>query len=615
MESPFRIVRINQLLLFVFLLLPIMASAEIKYDSLSWYSKEKLEFARWADKGTVCEYHFYPNGHVQDIARWYSGRLLTRYEFYSNGERKFDTVCSENYYNWSWTYYPNGARKRFVQEQFPSSYSSSHTRFEIIEWDEAGEVSRLYQKDEQNNVVVDQAYPFRKYHKLKLHQVFDLQGQLIEHGFYTENPVDGNRMKQGCSATFYPNGKLKTIGLFMDDLPCGIHYVYSANGVLLAAKNYVAGKETEFAADNLASNESGIQNPNYPSWYWKKLTSEGLVLQPMPRDSILNYYYRGMVVVSVSALSKSKPNQLNLEFGFLAIPYWSSYTQYRVEYNKSKIAREYEMMNGSWVSNRIYNENGIAVWAYNCSSRQTTTRNANGLLLTRESPYRSDEIRTASGFWVYGGMNDSSITFDAKGGIATTVVYGLYGQKYCTHIYSNGKIISSDLANEYARLFVTVVRGKTIEVLDDDVLLPGYYERRNAKNKILCKGRTETLRDGLWIEFDPKTGRKSLVQYYDNGTPKAKGRYEEYYSNGNPKTKGAYDDHQQQVGVWKTYDSKGRMNTRCKYKNGSIKGIEFCRTCCFNRHGRYLSQMTIHLEKKQFRLRKCRTPVDPTYID
>jgi len=606
-------------LLFAFtvswLLLNKISATNITYDSISWYSKHKIEFARWTHSGIQMEYHFYDNGHVQDITRTSSGRLLTRYEFYPNGERKFDTICTENYYNWSWTYYPNGARKRFVQEQFPSSYSSSHTRFETIEWDEEGEVSLLLQKDEQNRIVANETYPFRRYQKLKLEQKFNFQGQLISHNFYTIDPKDGSRLLQGCSATFYDSGKLKSIGLFKDNLPYGIHYAYTENGTLLSAKNYVGGKETAFADDDILPADYGTNDANYPSWRWKKFTSEGLVVQSGQTEPILNYFYRGMNIVCVNWLSKSKQNDWNLEFGFIATPYWCSYTQYRVEFKNSKIIREHEMMNGSWTTNRIFNENGIPVWSYNCSSRQITVRSATGSVISRESQYRSDEVRTPSGFLVYAGMNDSSITYDASGRIAATVVYGLYGQKYCSNIYSEGKIASSVINPAYGRLFVTVVPGHTIEVLDDDVLLPGYYEKRDMKNNLLACGRIESLRDGLWIEYSLQSGRKKVVQYYNDGMPKGKGIYREYYDNGNPSIRGKYGDNQVQVGVWKLYDSKGRLSSRIRYKNGAVRGIEYCSKCCPNKHGRYRGQITLHLKNKQIRFRKCRSRVDPFWGD
>ena len=597
------------------LLLNTTFAANITYDSLSWYSKHKIEFARWTHSGIQVEYHFYDNGHVQDITRTSSGRLLTRYEFYPNGERKFDTICMENYYNWSWTYYPNGARKRFVQQQFPSSYSSSHTRFEIIEWDEAGEVSLLLQKDEQDHIVANETYPFRKYQKLQLEQKFNFQGQLIAHNFYTVDPQDGSHLLQGCSATFYDSGKLKSIGLFMDNKAYGIHYEYYENGTLLSVKNFVAGKEVGFAPNDLAPAESSTNGLQFPSWRWKNFTSEGLVAQPGQTEPILNYFYRGMNIVCVNWLSKSKQNDLNLEFGFIATPYWSSYTQYRVEFKNSKIIREHEMMNGSWTTNRIFNEQGIPVWSYNCSSRQITVRSPKGSVISRESQYRSDEVRTPSGFLVSGGMNDSSITYDASGRIAATVVYGLYGQKYCSNIYSEGKIVSSEVNPSYARLFVTVAPGHTIEVLDDDVLLPGYYEKRDMKNNLVACGRIESLRDGLWIEYSLQSGRKKLVQYYNDGMPKGKGIYREYYDNGNPSIRGTYGDNQEQIGVWKTYDIHGRLASRTHYKKGKVTGFEYCSKCCLNKHGRYRGQITLHWKNRQIRFKKCRPRVDPFWGD
>jgi hypothetical protein len=96
-----------------------------------------------------------------------------------------------------------------------------------------------------------------------------------------------------------------------------------------------------------------------------------------------------------------------------------------------------------------------------------------------------------------------------------------------------------------------------------------------------------------------------VQEHYRNGEGKAKGIYRTYHENGKLKTDGRYRENQEEAGVWKEYDSKGRLMSRVRYFNDRIVGFEYCASCCRKKNGGYRNLLMLHLGKRTLYFGRC----------
>jgi hypothetical protein len=158
----------------------------------------------------------------------------------------------------------------------------------------------------------------------------------------------------------------------------------------------------------------------------------------------------------------------------------------------------------------------------------------------------------------------------------------------------------------YNRVFVRPTgESRWVEVLDADAMLYGDVRVVNGKKIEVMTGEFYMGREGLWVTRHHETGNLLVKEHYREGNGKAKGIYREYYENGKPKKKGRYNDEQQEAGVWKEYDGRGRLTSRVRYFNNRIVGFEYCRSCCRSKTGEYHGLLMLHLGKHTIHFRKC----------
>lgn len=584
------------------LLLTTEIGAKNVYDSLAWFANGNLAYARVKRPQITTAYVFFENGHIAEITRSNSGGMLSRSVYYPSGKLKFDTVRSENYYNWSNSYYPDGSRKRFIQKQFASSYKSSHTKFEIIDWSENGEVSHVFIKDDRNNVVCDESYPFRQFHNLQWHKVFYEHGAIKESGFYTVDPFSGKKKKCGAWMTFYPGGQLESIGLFMNDVPWGLHYTFDSASVQTSLKNYELGVETTMAAGELSEIKTNWDGGSATIWQWRNFTNEGIVKQS---GGPIYFYYRGCNIAEVSSIRNLLPNdQYVRSFGFPYMAFWSTWNKCTVTFTGEVVTRLAEEIDGSWSNTFQYSNDGKLTETYFSSRTERITWYRNGLKSKQEKPiYYSYEPEKY--FVATNRKRDTVYYWDESGNITKAEIHGLYGQLQKTLIIRPGKSDSSIINPLYCRVYVEITEDRQIEIIDDELLLPGYARVINEKNVVVTEGMRALSKSGLWTTRDPVTGITLVIENFSDGQGKGPGIYKEFYPNGNPKLKGHYNKDQEKTGVWKSYNENGRVMHRERYRNGDIKGLEYCHNCCRSKKGRYRMKFTLHIGERSISLPRC----------
>lgn len=590
------------------LLLPTGIGAKNVYDSLAWFANGNLAYARVKQPQITTTYVFYENGHIAEINRSNSGGLLSQSVYYPNGKLKFDTVRTESYYNWSNSYYPDGSRKRFIQEQFASSYKSSHTKFEIIDWNEIGEVSHVFIKDDRNNVVCDEAYPFRRFHNLQWHKVFYEHGAIKESGFYSADPFSGKKKKCGAWVTFYPGGQLESIGLFMNDVPWGLHYTFDTAGTQTSLKNYELGVETTMVAGELNEIKTNWDGGSEMVWQWLNFTNEGIVKQA---SGPVYFYYRGCIIAEINSIRNILPNDNHVHnFGFPYMAFWSTWNKCTMTFTGDVVTRLNEEINGSWSNTFQFSKDGKLTETYFSSRTERITWYRNELKAKQEKPiYYSYEPEKY--FVAKDRKRDTVYYWNESGNITRAEIHGLYGQLQKTIIIRPDRADSIVVNPLYCRVYVEVTQGRQIEIIDDELLLPGYAKVVNEKGVVVMEGMRTLSKSGLWITRDPATGIKLILENYSDGQGKGPGIYKEFYPNGNPKIKGRYNNDREKTGVWKSYNEKGRVMRRERYRNGDVRGLEYCRKCCPNRRGRYRTMFTLHIGKRSISFPKCHRRIVP----
>jgi YD repeat-containing protein len=488
----------RKLFIFILLVQGFIAAARPKYDSVAWYDKEHLSFVRRVSGAINIDYSFHSNGHISSITYHNHGQLSSQKIYSPAGKIVFDTVCNPAWYNWSWSYYSDGSKKRFVQEQFPKSSSQSHTGFERIEWTPAGEISHIFFKDDKGKTVADQAYPFRQFKNLQCHRLFYDNGAIKENGFYVMDSLSGTRKKYGAWITFFSNGKMESARLYMNDVPWGVHYTFDSTGTELSVKNYVQGKETDFLSDQLSLLTAAT--PGAPSlWRWENFTYEGIY----SANGQNHYYYRGCLLADIGQLLKRKPNDTRaMQFQFPYMAFWSTWNKYTVTTAGTQIVREHEEISGSWNNFRIYDEAGRLTQSTTGSRSEEVTYHPNGkrasLIRTLHYNYQPQHY-----FLVEDRKQDTAFYWDESGRLMRSEVYGLYGQLRYTIEYANGQ--STVIGNLlYNRVFVRP-SGETrwCEVLDADVMLYGDVRVINGKKIEVFTGEFDHGRNGLWVTRHP----------------------------------------------------------------------------------------------------------------
>lgn len=598
-------------ILFSIVLPSLIYSREIvgKIDSVGFHKNGNLAYVHEQYSSRISEYTYHENGHLKTIKNLWTDEPSYSFQTYSeSGKLLFDTSYSNNYYATCTHYYSNGAKKSYYSKKLHQQSNDSPILTQYFAWDENGELNYFREVDTSGRVAADEKYPLRKYRSLKFHRSFFPSGNLKEQGFFKPSSIDSLSPvnKYGVWFTFFSNGKIQTAGLFIENIPWGLHYEYDSTGKLLSLKYFVKGI--------LLHNEPGISilpinaifgTDTVRSYQWNHFGNEGLYENGTSYDYAYNhsYYFHGANLANTpNPFPKGREKEKSMGFGFPPGDVWCTWSLYSIQLNEEEnIIRISEGISEN--SYAFYPTGVLQEW--NRGTLKTKyTYNSNGSISKIET---SGQQRT----WFMGNTYpvifqiDTTRFYDREGRIATMSVYGTRGQILKT-LKRNPDSSWVETLNPNYQHFYIMMKEQWVEILDHDATFTGEWKFVCENGNKVMEGFYDGGKNGLWKDYNRNTGKLQTIQYYEDNKPAAKGIYEQYDGNAKLTEKGQYDVDGKKTGIWKRFDN-GKKLSRIRYFQGYEYGFVRCKKCCPNKKGKARNQLTFFWKGNDiWKLRKCR---------
>ncbi|MBI3510023.1 MAG: hypothetical protein HY064_05125 [Bacteroidetes bacterium] len=577
-------------------------------DSVSFYSNARqhdsvgrgnLRYVHERYEVRESEYTYHENGRLHTVKSIVPNESYNFTEYSEDGKMLFDTVWTPDYYVHSAHYYPDGSKKSYYSKKMRQQSNDTPILTQYFSWDQNGELNHFTEVDTSGRTATDENYPLRKYKNLTFYRAFYSSGYLKEQGFLAPSMSDspGEKNKYGAWFTFFSNGQLQTAGLFIANIPWGMHYEYEENGKLLSVKYYVKGVLVQsepgisITTVNFTSGKDTIH-----SFTWNHFGYEGLyeMGQDYKNPYAHSYYFHAADLANVPDPSPvARLHEGKMIFGFPPGDVWCTWSLYSITIDEQK--------NISAVSEGIsensygYYDNGqLRSWV----KGTTNTRydyNENGSISKIET---TGHLRTWFIYNVY-PVNfpvDTTRTYDRNGRISTMTIYGTRGQIFKTMNRNADSTWTSVVDSSYQHFYI-LIKGHWVEILDHDATFTGEWKFICENGNYVMEGHYDGGKNGEWKDYY-RNGKLHTDQYYDDNKEHAEGIFKSYDENGTLIQKGYYDGDRKQNGVWKAY-TNGKKISRVRYVHDREAGFYSCKKCCANKDGRPRNQLSLFINGKE----------------
>jgi antitoxin component YwqK of YwqJK toxin-antitoxin module len=579
-----------------------------KIDSIAFYGNGEPSYIKetyWSRKGI---YIYHENGRLASVEYNYDNKTYNYQSYSEAGNLLFDTSFSPGYRALASHYYLSGAKKSYVIQKFKVSPNDPPVLFQYFSWDENGELNYYKELDTSGKLVADEHYPWRKYRGVKFYRSFYPNGYLKEQGFYKPSMNDSVEPmnKYGACFSFFSNGQMKSAGLFVDNVPWGMHYEYDAIGQLVSEKYYEKGIESESEPGNTILPVSVTNKYDTITGYSRgQNVYEGLYQtgKRYRNEYDHQYFFRGAHLATVpdpSPAARMNERRL-LDFGFPPADVWCSWNLYSLRVNeKGNIITITEGMNGNKYT---FSDSGELIEFFQANAKRTCNYGRGGLISKIET---TGQLRT--GFCGRGSQItfpvDTTKAYDKNGRVCYMTIYGTRGQVIKTMARKADSTWESR-PNQLYQHFYIQMGGQWVEILDHDASFTGEWKFVCDNGNKVSEGYYDGGKEGEWRDYDEITGVLRLVQQYHNNQQHAKGKYKHYDEHGKLSEKGRYNKNYNMTGVWKSYSSRW-LPERTRYIDGYRYEFERCKECCPNKKGRRRNQLRlIWKDKSVWQLRKC----------
>lgn len=478
--------------------------AQSSCDSISFYKNGKISYLKTKDHSAYSIYKWYNNGHIQSRISSKNYQYY-RTENYEDGSVKFDTA-SNNAMNFCEHFYGNGIlQKRIIEYKSNSSYFKTDPTYSLYQFDSLGEVSLIIKKDMAGKVVVNEKYPFEKFKKIKNLAVYYPDKNLRQYGYYSINKT-GDTLKSGSWFSFYPNGQIADAGLYINNIPWGLHLHYDSLGSIVNREYFINGSVTEAFDSKFVKDQSFIVNQyNDRDGIGSSINSYG--------KPVSYYYYKGLQICEVPDSKKQEDSTSSKKLVFPLFEYYSGCDYFMSNYYKPLDFRgETEMIYGQ-VANK---------WEYNGKAKTNSHYVANNRL-TGISAIKQLKLQWRE-------YNDST------GHLFVTLPCGNRIELIDREVKINGywEFVTSDGIKIFEGKYNDGQEGVWIEYysqngnprivqnVDYDAHAKGVYKEyhRNGKKKISGKYNRNRKKKGVWKEFTEagqKVGRARFINDYEYG--------------------------------------------------------------------------------------------------
>lgn len=483
--------------------------AQDKCDSISFYSNGKISYLKTKKPSGYSIYKWYSNGHIQ------SRITKENYEFYrtenyKDGSLKFDTASNHNMSFCEYFYKDGTLQRRILEYKEGSSSFKTEPPYAHYEFDSVGNVSLIVKKDITGKIVVNESYPFEKYRNIKKCVVYYPNGNIMHYGTYNLSKT-GDTLKTGGWFDYYKNGQIANAGLYINNIPWGLHLIYDSLGIIVKRQYFINGSLTNEFDSKFTKNQSFIIGRYNDR---DGIDSAMGRYDNNKRNYYNYYYYKGLQICEVPESKRIKDSSSLISFVFPLFEFFSGYDYFTSNYYKPiNFYQETEMICGQVANN----------WEYNGKTKIAAHNVA----------------------------NNKSIHNTAFSRIRL---------KWREYIDSTG------------HLFVTLPCGSRIELIDRQVAINGYWEFIASNGIKIFEGNYNNGQNGKWIEYYPQNGNRYIVQNIDYHQH-AKGIYKEYYRNGKLKVRGKFNDNNNKTGIWKEFTDRGQKVGRARFINDKKYGI------------------------------------------
>lgn len=550
------------------------------YDSISYYPDGSPMYMSYMEVDSSRINVWYTD---EGRIAWYSrkSKLEHYYSTYLHYAPDGRMIYDSSHYGWETKV------KRYDSLGLCNDYRVYH-RYYGMKWfgvylqhfliDDNGKVSRYIKSDSVGNILGDYHYPLAYLDNLKSYRETYNDKKTKEMGFGLPAEGTDSVVKCGLWQTYYPNGKIESIGLFFNGIPDGLFCIYDTIGKPQDWNYYTGGirdadMEMHIRLDTLDTD--GLET----RWIFRydgKEYIEGpdIAIQKNGRVRQFIYWYKGNSIRGAD----ERGSDFYLDGGTQFVP--------AIMGSRDRFGIEYEIVgNERDIKKRSCEPFLTEEYCTSYNRRQKI-----GLRKTLRGYFGEHCDHGSFGymFTLTDSINKLHVNDSCKRHNDTTYFYsggkvvvrkvdgpGSYSDWYY-EFADKDFVWHKQFAKEVREQYVLLPNAKWFQILNVNMVPPGLYESRINGNTVYRSFRSGVQKHDGWEYAWYPSGQMRRKEYYKDG--KRCGNYKEWDDQGRLTERGHFDSDGKRTGVVKKFDRRGKTS-RYRTIHGKCFGLRYEKHC------------------------------------